>query len=802
MKLNKSPGLDGLNVEFYRKFWDDIKTLIVSVFNFCYVKGELTNSQKIGGISLIYKKNDPLSLDNYRPITLLNYDAKLLAYVLAQRLKTVLPKIIHTDQKGYIKNRYIGFNVRQIQDVIDYSEKFNVDGAILFLDFTKAFDSLEWTFMIQTLKKFGFRESFIKWVEIMYTDIKGCILNNGWVSSPFKVYRGIKQGCPCSSLLFVLAVEIMAIKLRDNKNFKGLEIKLDGKNCNIKICQMADDTTLFLRSCKDITLAINLIETFGSLSGLKLNRNKTEGFWLGRLKHSRDKFENINWRRDPIKSLGIYFGYHNKECEKLNFEKQFKKCEKIINDWNKRNLTLIGKIVIVKSLILPNLTYLISNITLSKEHIQKFKSLVYNFLWKGKKDRVKRTILAKDYSEGGLRMIDIDSYIKSIQTQWIIKLWGNKSDNWTIIPRFYLNKFGDNLLLFKMNINNVKDLDNVTFKNMPEFYQNLVKNWINIKGGQSKTPTKFYDIRKQVIWGNNLIRFNKKCLFFHNWIQNDLIYINDIIDQRGFISEDLIFSKLNKKEDWIRQVSVIKKAIPKHWQNLLKLESSYKTKVNIKRNEPLHIMLNWYLTPCISNKEIYKILLKQHAQDKPVGLLIWEQIFKKKLSTSLENTSKFIFNYIDDNRLKIFKWKIIHFILPCNDLLFKWKIVPENTCTYCKIRDDYLHFFFTCNYNREYWQKIKQLFNFLKIGSHLLCLENLVTGYKIYDDAYFELNHVLTIIFFSIHKAHYTSNKKERKVDIFKIFKNEVYNTISANKHSKKCSMRLLSQIFKYIESI
>ena len=96
----------------------------------------MTNTQKGGLISLIHKKGDPLLLDNYRPITLLNVDTKLLAYSIAQRVKNILPKIISTDQNGYVKNRYIGYNIRQIQDIIDYSEQFKVDGVILFLDFS------------------------------------------------------------------------------------------------------------------------------------------------------------------------------------------------------------------------------------------------------------------------------------------------------------------------------------------------------------------------------------------------------------------------------------------------------------------------------------------------------------------------------------------------------------------------------------------------------------------------------------------------------------------------------------------
>ena len=112
----------------------------------------------------------------------------------------------------------------------------------------------------------------------MYTDIKGCILNNGWVSAPFRVFRAIRQGCSASALTFVLAVEIMAIKLRETKHIhvRGIEIKLNSITDNLKICQLADDTTLFLKTKYEITIAMNIIEEFGNLSGLKLNKNKTE----------------------------------------------------------------------------------------------------------------------------------------------------------------------------------------------------------------------------------------------------------------------------------------------------------------------------------------------------------------------------------------------------------------------------------------------------------------------------------------------------------------------------------------------
>ena len=145
------------------------------------------------------------------------------------------------------------------------------------------------------------------------------------------------------------------------------------------------------------------MEIFGNLSGLTLNRNKTEGIWLGRLKHRKDKFENITWTKDIVKYLGVHFGHDISKCQQSNIEKQLQTTREIIKNWNKRNLSIIGKITIVKSLLLPNITYIASVCTIPKEYIQRFKTMIYNFIWEGKKDRIKHTDLCKDYSKGGLK---------------------------------------------------------------------------------------------------------------------------------------------------------------------------------------------------------------------------------------------------------------------------------------------------------------------------------------------------------------------------------------------------------------
>ena len=290
MKNNKSPGSDGLPAEFYKTFWQDINKDLLESINQSYDTGTLSPTQKRSILSLIFKKNDKHLLKNWRPISLLNTDYKIQAHVLANRLKRVINKLIHTDQNGYIKGRNIGYNIRLIQDVIEYFENDNIEGAILFIDFHKAFDTVNHNFLHVVLQKFQFGSSFCKWVETIYNKAEACFTNNGWTSRPFEIQRGIRQGCPLSALLFLLVVEILANKTRKNKS-DGLEIKINGESKIIQLAQLADDTTLFLKNEQAVNNCIKTVIEFGKFSGLRLNLEKTEGLWLGLGRNRNDKLE-------------------------------------------------------------------------------------------------------------------------------------------------------------------------------------------------------------------------------------------------------------------------------------------------------------------------------------------------------------------------------------------------------------------------------------------------------------------------------------------------------------------------------
>ena len=144
MESEKTPGTDGLPAEFYKVFWKDVSSTLISALNYAYETGKLSITQRRGIIKLIPKKDaEPFFIKNWRPLTLLNSDYKIAAKSIANRLKPLLPDLINYDQTGFIRGRFIGENIRLIDSVICYAKENNIPGLLLFLDFEKAFDTIE-----------------------------------------------------------------------------------------------------------------------------------------------------------------------------------------------------------------------------------------------------------------------------------------------------------------------------------------------------------------------------------------------------------------------------------------------------------------------------------------------------------------------------------------------------------------------------------------------------------------------------------------------------------------------------------
>ena len=187
-------------IEFYKTFWPLLGKVMVDSFNEAFDKYEMSPSQKQAIITLIEKKGKERSyLENWRPISLINVDAKIASKVIAARVIKVIPEIIHSNQTGYVKGRFIGEAARSIIDILDYTKSQSILGFLLFIDFEKkAFDSLDWDFKLKCLDAFGFGPSLKRWIETFYKNISSCVINNRICTSYFEVQRLVRQGDPLS----------------------------------------------------------------------------------------------------------------------------------------------------------------------------------------------------------------------------------------------------------------------------------------------------------------------------------------------------------------------------------------------------------------------------------------------------------------------------------------------------------------------------------------------------------------------------------------------------------------------------
>jgi hypothetical protein len=195
-------------------FWPNVGHVLVEVYNSAFENGLLPESLRTAVTSLIFKSGEKELIENYRPISLTNIHYKILANALASRLQSVIDTIISRNQTACIKGRFIGHSIRLLLDIVEKADNNDTEGLLLFLDFKKAFDSLEWSFLYRVLEKSNFGPSFISWIKVLYEKPMTCIKNNGHTSNIFQIERGVRQGCPLSAQLFIIAAEALALSTK------------------------------------------------------------------------------------------------------------------------------------------------------------------------------------------------------------------------------------------------------------------------------------------------------------------------------------------------------------------------------------------------------------------------------------------------------------------------------------------------------------------------------------------------------------------------------------------------------------
>ena len=289
--------IDGCPYELWKalekKYEDNVNTgktgfNIIKVLTIVYqdiqTNGLDQNSNfALGWMCSLYKKKDPTEISNYRPITLLNTDYKILTKVLALRLIVEIEHLIHPDQAGFIQNRTIFNQTHLVQTIINYAETTEENRAIVALDQEKAYDKIKHNYLWATMEKFEIPHTFTNTIKSLYENAHTMVAINSIFSKPYKVTCGIKQGDPLSCALFDLAIEPLACRLRSDQRLHGYNIP--GSEGKLIISLFADNTCIFLSKNDRMDNVQSILDEWCQASEARFNIGKTEIIPIGSLNH-------------------------------------------------------------------------------------------------------------------------------------------------------------------------------------------------------------------------------------------------------------------------------------------------------------------------------------------------------------------------------------------------------------------------------------------------------------------------------------------------------------------------------------
>ncbi len=486
----------------------------------------------------------------------------------------------------------------------------------------------------------------------------------------------------------------MAIHIRHNDYIEGIKYAEDEQ---IKISQLADDTTLFLKDEKSLQKSLQVIEHFGRSSGLKLNTEKSEAFWIGSDIDRKNKPCKIKWTKNYIKCLGVYCGPDSEGAIKQNYEEKIKKIKIMLNIWSQHNLSLKGKVAILKSIILPQILYIASSLYLPEWAIKEIDELFLNFLWSQKKHHVKKEVVINNISKGGLKMPLLAIMARGLKIQWIKRITDKRYTKRKLIEHFIHYKKQNVLTILQSKL----DIAFIDVKS--QFYKQLLEYWYHFYSIEPVNPKSIINCE---IWNNKYLLIDHKPIMYKTWQGKGIKYIGDVTKRGIPYSKEELERKYSMNIKQMDYNSLIH-CIPRSWLKAikntnLKVCADINTKVYVNNVEK-SIM---YLT-C---KDIYWQYV-QEIGELPKSESKWNKYIDCN-HLSWQDHYCIPYDICRETYVQSFQYKICNRFFPYNYALSIWYENEEATCKHCHDNEiDYLeHYFFYCKKSVLFWNSMNSCF--------------------------------------------------------------------------------------------
>ena len=780
MKPGKTPGSDGLSVDFYKIFFNRLQDSLHQCLLAGLERKKLHDSARRGVISLIPKpKKDSRRLKHLRPISLLNVDLKLLEKAVANRIDTVIDKLIHHHQKGFLKARRISSNILKVLEIIRKTKDSDIDGLILSVDFSKCFDKISFSAIFGALQYFGFGPEFIDMIRTMYSNFTACIQNNGSFSDPFPILQGVRQGAPNSSYMFLLCAEIMAIMIRSNRNIQGIPVA----DITYLLSQYADDFDTFSRANhSSVQNLFKVLNTFQQISGFTINYDKTTIYRIGSIRNTNAKCyveKQVNWTNDPINILGVVVHDDENVVMKENYQPILLKAKSILNQWNRRKLSLIGKIQIVNTLVASLFYYRMSVIrSIHNKYVMQFDQMVQSFLWDGGRSKIKKHILECSINQGGLKLVNILKRDQALKIAWI-QIVRNDTEMENLMYDSISKALGEQVWRCNLDENDVELI-------MPQdsIWKDVLSAWAKVNYQRNTVFP-----RQQIVWWNSRIRIGNSPILWERCLGNGLTYVGQLYPQGSLLSAKTALDRFGLN---VMNYNSLISAIPQEWRKICRnSEGSPVTEEG---------RVKYYLYDSLITKKYFVSVVYNLLIDDESALEDKRRKWEKDLNTEIQCSQfiacfKNIYRATNITKLRSFQYRLLQRSLITNVQLNKWNIKSTDKCTFCQRESEtVLHLLIYCPVVAELWVNMELFMNTYNKDPIHFAVDTVLTNRLIYQPVGHIKNAICLMVKYFIYRQrcfNQLPNIHQCKQYIWSIENNEKYYAIKNNnlqKHLKKWS--------------
>ncbi|GKV19324.1 hypothetical protein SLEP1_g29604 [Rubroshorea leprosula] len=450
---NKSPGPDGLNFNLIKRMWPILKEDICEFMCEFHSNGRLVKGSNASFIVLIPKKENPSSLLEYRPISLIGCMYKIVAKLLANRMRKVMNSIISQNQSAFIGGRHIADGIIITNELIHDAKRRKWPTLIFKADFEKAYDSVNWCFLDCMLQKLGFCEKWRLWIQECLASATTSVLVNGSPTEEFKMSKGLRQGDPLAPFLFLVVAEALnglIIKAVEEGMLTG--VRVGSGDLDITHLQFADDTIIFCEaSPQNVWVIKGIFRSFELISGLKVNFFKSS---LSGINVEDDKLsemaDSINCVVGdiPFKYLGVPVGANPRKIS--TWASVIECLRRKLSSWRCDSLSFGGRIILLKAVLSSIPVYYFSTLKAPKKVINLLSLIQRRFLWGGSEENKRISwvgwdSVCKSKEEGGLGVKNLGIFNVALLGKWRWRLLEEENALWrrVIEAKYKVNRINE-----------------------------------------------------------------------------------------------------------------------------------------------------------------------------------------------------------------------------------------------------------------------------------------------------------------------------------------------------------------------